>query len=58
MADAADARVPADVVSEPSLPTHFYNAPREIPRSPAMPFNVAPGVDSHKSIARRRTSSE
>ena len=47
----------ATVTPEPSLSTHSFNAPREIPRSPAMPLSVAPGVDSYKSTARCRNSS-
>ena len=49
--------VPAVVAPEPCFSTHSRNAPREIPRSAAMPFNVAPGVDSYKSTARCRNSS-
>jgi len=45
------------VAPEPSLSAHSFNAPREMPRSAAMPYNVAPGVDSYKSTARRRNSS-
>lgn len=56
-ADGDGAAGPA-VVPEPGLPTHSFNEPRETPRSIAMPFNVAPGMDSYKSTARRRNSSE
>lgn len=51
------AATPGAVVPEPSSSTHSFNAPREIPRSTAMPCNVAAGVDSYKSTARRRNSS-
>ena len=56
-ADVGGDMVPAVVVPEPCFSTHSRSAPREIPRSAAMPFNVAPGVDSYKSTARRRNSS-
>ena len=46
------------VVPAPSALTHSANVPRVIPRSAAMPFNVAPGVDSYRSTACRRNSSE
>ena len=45
------------VVPEPNLSTHSFNAPRDTPRSAAIPLSVAPGVDSYKSTARRRNSS-
>ena len=54
---AGGAAVNFVVVPEPSRSTHSFNAPREIPRSAAMPFSVAPGVDSYKSTARCRNSS-
>ena len=56
-ADVGGDMVPAVVVPEPCFSTHSRSAPREIPRSAAMPFNVAPGVDSYKSTARCRNSS-
>ena len=52
-----DVVVSAVVVPEPRLSTHSRSAPREIPRSAAIAFNVAPGVDSYKSTARCRNSS-
>ncbi len=55
--DVGGDMVPAVVVPEPCFSTHSRSAPREIPRSAAMPFNVAPGVDSYKSTARCRNSS-
>ncbi len=48
---------PAAAVPDPSLSTHSFNAPREIPKSAAIAFSVAPGVDSYKSTARYRNSS-
>ncbi|MBM7753961.1 hypothetical protein JOE53_002681 [Microbacterium laevaniformans] len=48
---------PAAAVPDPSLSTHSFNAPREIPKSAAIAFSVAPGVDSYKSTARCRNSS-
>src|SRR4051795_2020299 len=41
----------------PNVLTHSDKVPREIPRSSAMPRNVAPGVDSYRSTACRRNSS-
>ena len=57
LAPAGGAAVDVVVAPEPSRSTHSFNAPREIPRSAAMPFSVAPGVDSNRSTARRRNSS-
>ena len=42
----------------PSVFTQSANVPRDTPRSAAMPLNVASGVDSYKSTACRRNSSE
>ena len=42
----------------PNVFTQSANVPRDTPRSAAMPRNVASGVDSCKSTACRRNSSE
>ena len=47
----------AVMVPVPKARTHWVNVSRAMPRSSAMPFNVAPGVDSYRSTACRRNSS-
>src|SRR3954447_6710407 len=42
----------------PNRSSQWRSVPRSIPRSLAMPRTVAPGVDSYKSTACRRNSSE
>jgi hypothetical protein len=42
----------------PYRSTQWLKVPRTIPRSAAIPRSVAPGVDSYKSTACRRNSSE
>jgi hypothetical protein len=56
-ADPGDPTTDVDTAPEPNPRTQPCNVPRPMPRSAAIPFNVAPGVDSYKSTACRRNSS-
>ena len=49
--------IDAVVIPVPKARTHWVNISRAMPRSSAMPINVAPGVDSYRSTAYRRKSS-
>ena len=49
--------IDAVAVPVPKARTHWVNVSRAMPRSSAMPINVAPGVDSYRSTAYRRKSS-
>src|SRR4051812_32929585 len=56
-ADVAGPLIGAVVEPVPNVLTQSDKVPREIPRSSAIPLNVAPAVDSYRSTACRRNSS-